>query len=346
MKLKFTPSISVFAAGILLLCSCGHNRAEKSSDPVRVKTISVAESTVAGGRTYSGVIEESSGTELSFKIPGTLKTLAVEEGQFINKGQLVGVVDAASLESNLRIAQAAEATAQDTYNRMKTLHDAEAIPEMRWVEVQNALSTAKSATEIARNALNDAKIYAPFSGYVSKKYADVGNTMAPAMPVIKLVEINPAKISISVSENEISAITHNTVASVVVPSLGNYTVEAKLSDKGVSADPLSRTFPVRFICGNADRKMLPGMLCNVSLKSDSGASDAIVIPVESVLLADGNQSFVWTVSDGKAHRTDITLGAYTPDGVIVEAGLSKGDELIVAGQQKISEGMAVTPVNK
>ena len=145
MKPKFTLSLSIFAASILLFSSCSHDRTEKSSNPVRVKTLSVTESTVPGGRTYSGVIEESSGTELSFKIPGTLKTLAVEGGQFVSKGQLIGVVDAASLESNLRIAQVTEATAQDTYNRMKTLHEAEAIPDLKWVEAQNALSTAKSA---------------------------------------------------------------------------------------------------------------------------------------------------------------------------------------------------------
>lgn len=104
-----------------------------------METLTLKESPVAAGRSYSGVIEESSGTVLSFKIPGTLTKLAVTEGQFVNKGQLIGEVDASSLESNLRIAEATEATALDTYNRMKMLHEASALPDMKWVEVQNSL---------------------------------------------------------------------------------------------------------------------------------------------------------------------------------------------------------------
>ena len=336
--------LSVALSGVLL-ASCKHDEQDKSVTPVRVETLVLSESPVTAGRTYSGVIEESSGTVLSFKIPGTLVNLAVSEGQFVNKGQLIGQVDGSSIESNLRIAEASEATAQDTYNRMKMLHDANALPDIKWVEVQNALAAAKSATKIARNAVNDTKIYAPTSGYISQKIADVGSTMAPGLPVVKLVEINPVKINISVSEDEISAISDSTKAYITVGALDNYTTTATLADKGMIADPLSRTYTVKFTCANNDKKMLPGMLCTVTLSTNQ-TSHAMVVPVGAVLLDSENNSFVWLDKDGKSVKREVTLGGYTNDGVIIESGLSAGESVIVKGMQKISEGMPVEPIKK
>ncbi|MDE7154008.1 MAG: efflux RND transporter periplasmic adaptor subunit [Muribaculaceae bacterium] len=345
MKFGNKTLISCVVFGALVLCSCSHDKQERQTAPVRVETLTLVETPVTEGRSYSGVIEESSGTVLSFKIPGTLTKLAVQEGQFVSKGQFIGEVDASSLESNLRIAEATLATAQDTYDRMKMLHDASAITDMKWVEVENSLKSAKSAAQIARNTLNDSKIYAPTSGYVSKKIADVGNTMAPGVPVVNLVEINPVKISISVSEDEIASISNDTEAYITVGALENFAAVAKLSDKGIVADPLSRTYTIKFSCPNPDKKMLPGMLCNVTL-SINQTQQAMVVPVNAVLLDANNQCFVWLEEDGKSVKRLVTLGDYTNNGVIIKSGLSLGDKVIVKGMQKISEGMGVESINK
>lgn len=185
----------------------------------------------------------------------------------VSKGQPIAVLDDASLQSNYDIAKAGLATAQDTYNRMKQLHDANAITEMKWVEVENALKAAESACQIAKNTLNDARIYAPFSGVISEKFADAGSTAAPAMPVVKLVEISPLKAKISVAEKDIANFAIDAPGVVTVEAADGLTVEGKVCDKGVAADPFSRTYDVKFLISNPDGKLLPGMLCNVSLKS-------------------------------------------------------------------------------
>ncbi len=68
---------------------------------------------------------------------------------------------------------ASVATAQDTYDRMSRLHAAGTITDMKWVEIENALSAARSSAAIALNNLNDMRLYAPFSGYISEKIAEI-----------------------------------------------------------------------------------------------------------------------------------------------------------------------------
>ena len=336
-----------FMCSVLLLftVSCKKKEKEKTREELRVETAVASKSAVNTGRSYSGVIEESSGTVLSFKVPGTISNLYVDAGSRVAKGQLIARLDDSSLQNSYEMAKATLATAQDTYNRMKLLHDANSITDMKWVEVENALKTAQSACNISKNTLNDARIYAPFSGVISEKFADAGSTAAPGVPVVKLVEISPLKARISVAEKDVSEFNMGAPGIITVEAADGLTVDGKVTDKGVSADPLSRTYDVKFLIPNPDGRLLPGMLCNVSLKTDD-AVEGLVIPVTAVLLDDGNQSFVWTVRDGKAHKQVITLGAYTDTGVMVDSGLAEGDLYVTAGMQKISEGMSVKPVNK
>ncbi len=81
---------------------------------------------------------------------------------------MLATLDATSLQQAYSIALAAEEQANDAYNRMKILHDQKALAEIRWVEVKSTVKQARAATDIARKALADANLIAPYSGVVSK----------------------------------------------------------------------------------------------------------------------------------------------------------------------------------
>lgn len=347
--MKQSAIVVLTALSVLTLSSCSKKKQTPSSasSPVRVEIKGVGISQIDDGRQYSGVIEESSGTTLSFKIPGTIRSIAVSEGDKVAKGQLIASLDDSSLRSNYDIALSTLSTAQDTYNRMKTLHEAGALPDIKWVEVENTLSSAKSAVQIAKNALDDTRIYAPFTGIVSQKFADAGSTAAPAVPVVKLVEISPVKATISVSEQEIGAIPAGSSAEITVDALDGAKYTGTLVDKGVAANPLSRTYSVKFLVDNPGGRLLPGMLCNVTLQlADSPTTaSAIVLPLESVLLDSDNTTFVWLDKGGKAERRKVTMGDFSgADGVVITDGLQPGDSVIVRGMQKVSTGMNVEPI--
>lgn len=340
----------LLALGMALLTLGACKKEEKKPaprkvEPVRVETLTVKKNLVATGRVYAGVIEETSGTLVSFSMPGTINTFNFSEGQEINKGDLIGTIDDATLQSSLEISKAALATAQDTYDRMEMLHEANSIPEMKWVEVENALKAAQSQYDIALNALDDAKLYSPVSGVVSQKLSDVGQMAAPGVPVLKISQISPVKASISVPESEVENFSKGDMANVSVNITGGAMLEGVVTEKGVTADPLSRTYAIKFEVDNMGGKLLPGMLCNVTMRNGSERA-AIVVPLNAVLLDSNNMTFVWLDANGTAHKQPVTLGAYLADGVIVEGGLKNGDKVIVAGQQKVSEGMEVVSINK
>lgn len=346
----------------LCVCSCKKNVVKKDVLPVKVKTLTVGNMAVENGQAYSGTIEEMSGSSLSFASMGTVKTLHVSEGQFVRQGQLIGTLDASTSANSVSMAQATTSQAEDAlkqaedaYQRLKLLHDNGSLPEIQWIEMETKLSQARSmvrqakaAEQIARKGVTDTRLTAPFSGYVIQKNVEVGANVAPGVPVAKLVRIDHVKVKISVPEEEIPNITKGMALNVKVPALADRHFSARVSECGVAADPLSRSYEVKAVIPNPRHDLLPGMVCEVTVEGMAPRTSpatrsawTIALPAHIVQIDADNQPFVWTVVDGKAKKTMIETGENAGDLIVIDRGLKSGDKVVVEGQQKISTDMKV-----
>lgn len=343
-----TPVIIAALGAVVLpgMNSCGLKKEKITpAPPVKVEVMAVSPGSVSDSRTYSGTIESGDGSEVSFSVPGTIKNIYVAPGQKVSKGQLLADLNSESLVNAASIADATLAEAKDAYARLKKLHDANALPDIQWTEMQTKLTQAENSAAMAHRAVNDARIYAPVSGIIAEKTADVGQTVVPAVPVLKIVALGDVKVSISVPENEITAMKPGREASVSIDALDGEVRQAVLTEQGVIANPLSRAYDVKFRISNADGKLLPGMLCSVKLapaaQAEGEQQGTIVLPPQAVLLSADNRNFVWLANGGKAQMRYIEQGGITSDGIIVSSGINPGDSVITAGMQKVSNGTEI-----
>lgn len=345
---------TMLMACIIVMGSCSEKKNKGTENMIVVKTATVQSSSMNGEQSYSGTIEELNGTPLSFSSAGTVKALAISEGQNVRAGQLIGVVDATSSGSALTMAQATTAQAResvkqatDAYQRMKLLHDNGSLPDIKWVEVQTQVSQAQqmlrqslAAERIAHKGLTDTRLVAPFSGYISKKNVEIGQNVLPGQPVANLVKIDQVKVCISVPEEEIARIRMGQTVQFSVSSLGDAMFIGRIIEKGVSADPVSRQYIVKALSQNPGHRLLPGMVCDVYTTVSQNQTH-ISVPANIVQIDIDNTPFVWTMVNGKAHKVKVILGENVGERVIVLSGLHTDDRLIVEGQQKVSSGMSV-----
>lgn len=352
---RFNYLSKVLCSGIIgisgVLTGCRSHEKAEPAGPVRVDVTVVGDyaGQAVSGRVYSGTVESADASTVSFSVPGTITKVYVKEGQKVTKGQLLAQVKSDNLINSRNIAQAELEEARDAYARLKKLHDANALPDIKWVEIQAKLKQAENAAALADRAVGDASIYAPISGYVAQKFADDGQTVVPAQPILKVVSLNNLQVSIPVPENDIASFGPETTATVTFDVADNLKVSGKIGPKGIVADPLTRTYSVRFDIENVDGKILPGMVGSVTvdgLAGDKVAASApqITLPSQAVLLSSDNRQFVWTVRDGKAQRKFVVADELSTDGVTVKSGLVPGDSVIVAGMQKIGTGTDVVAV--
>jgi len=322
------------------LTSCQNNGDKQTTmSPVKVKVLRVSSSEIDGTERFSGTVEEANSTSLSFSIMGTIKTVHVGLGDRVAKGQFIATVDPLSMQSSYDAAKASLEQAEDAYRRMKELYDKGSLPEIKWVEVQSKLQQAKSMEEVARKNLDDCKLYAPFSGIISEKMAEVGQNIMPGLPVVKLVTANQLKVKIAVPETEIAAIATGQKATITVSALNGRIFAGTVTEKGIVANPLSRSYDVKIRVDDTDKELMPGMV--EAVLSGTGMGTLHVIPAHIVQLDEQNRSFVWVNAGGKASKRIIQCGGFTSEGVVVLSGLEESEEIIVEGQQKVCENTSV-----
>lgn len=328
-------------AAIMLSCTaCGSDSGKPEIAPVKVKTWKVAYSGNPVARTFSGTVEEETGTFVSFPMGGTVKSIDVVIGQKVAAGQLLATVDATSVQSSHDAAQALLEQARDAYGRMKQLYDKGSLPEIQWVEVQSKLQQAESMERIARKNLDDCKIYAPYAGVVAAKELEVGQQAAPGMPVVKVVKIGRVKVKISVPEAEIADIKTGQQATISVAALKERNFSGRVVEKGVTANPLSHAYEVKVLVDNPSGELMPGMVTKTELAAE-GSPTAIVLPGHVVQLDERNRTFVWVSENGRASRRVVECGMPTADGIVIRSGLGTNDEVLIEGQQKVSENTVI-----
>ena len=324
----------------LVLSGCTANqKKDQKADYVSVKTIKADANTHVVGKNYMGTIEEEDGANVSFGVVGTVVKVMVDEGQFVRKGQAMAEVDGQNVRNAHEISAATLNQAEDAYKRLKNLYDKGTLPEIKMVEMETALAKAKAAEAISRKSVDEIVLKAPFSGFVASSTVHVGASAVPGVTGFKLVKIDRVKVALSVPEKEIGKVNVGQKVSFTVSALGDQEFSGKIVSRGVTASAISHAYEVKAVVENHNHQLLPGMVCKVRLEN-TGGDYSIVVPQQAIQIS-GQEKFVWIVKDGKAHRQGVTTGDVINEGVVVETGLMSGDEIIVEGQNKVSEDVKV-----
>lgn len=332
---------------VLSLCCCVligcrlKPTAENQERVLSVKIQRIDSMSCLHTHTYVGNIEESGSLQLSFPAGGRLTQICVQNNHFVQEGQLLACVDATQEASMLQAAQAKLLQAQDGYTRAEQVYRDGGLTELKWVEVKTNLKEAQSTVTALEKRVNDCNLYAPGSGVVASIHGSVGENLAPNQVVFTLLNIHGMNVSFTVAEKDISAIGLGDTALVTVPALGDVEMRSVVTEKNLTAEPLSHTYLVRsriLLPDSLRHTLLPGMVAKVRLTTQS--AKGYLLPAHCVqLMPDGTT--VWVVQDGKAQRRKVSDCVFTNEFVMVRNGLSRGDSVVVSGQHKLFSGARV-----
>lgn len=326
----------LMAAAAILLSSCEEIRRKKPETRIPVRVEEVTSGSMGETHSYVGTIAADKAVTLSFETGGALQRICVRAGQKVAKGTLLAELDNRTARNAYEAAKVTLERAEDGYRRAESVYQKGSLPEVKWVEIQTQLNQAKSMADISRKNLENCSLYAPQSGTVGNIQVEAGMNVMPFQPVMQLLDMSRISVSVSIPENEIAALRIGQTARVRVQAL-DAVFDAKVTEIGVVADPLSHAYPVSLQVAKPDAKLLPGMVCRVEMADADTGVTSIEIPAKTVQISNDGREFVWLCIDGKAHKAFITTGGFTANGVRVTEGLKPGDRIITDGSQKISE---------
>lgn len=263
--------------------------------PPKLENMEAASTPSDGQLRASGSTYALKHAELGPKGSGVLAAVLVEEGQLVKKGQPLFRLDSTNAylqvkqaEASLAQAKVGLSRAELEYNRMKPLVDQGAVSPANWDGVRIGqdqarvnVQQAEAAVASARALASDTTVVAPFSGIVSAKQKDAGETvtMMPVTTVIILQDISKIEIRVKLSENALNRIKAGEPMLVRFGSLG---IEKTVPVERInpSVDPLNRTVEVVGLIPNQDRQLKAGMLVDVTFPSTAPKADTQAAPAQ------------------------------------------------------------------
>lgn len=361
------PLVALMAA-TAILAGCGEaNNAQRESQAPLVVTQDVTVIDYQPSKSYIGRIEAVEDTNITAQISGYLQARHFEEGQMVEKGQLLYSIEPSSFEAQVASAKAALAQAKASlkkaeldHQRGKNLLPRGSISQSEFdawtatlLGARAELEAANAQLKLAEVNLSYTQIRAPFSGRISDTKVSTGDLVSPSSGVLTtLVSLDPVHTSFSVSERERLAMGMDRIKGDGSAESNGVEVQLELENGqffehlgqldflGNRIDTKTGTIAMRALVPNPEHKLLPGQHIKVNLR-DKNTRDVIVVPRRAVQ-TDLEGDFVMVTTEGSvAERRNVELGPQVEQGIIIREGLEKGEAVITQGLQRVRNGVEV-----
>jgi multidrug efflux pump subunit AcrA (membrane-fusion protein) len=184
-------------------------------------------------------------------------------------------------------------------------------------------------------------LLAPISGTVGKIYADVGQMVAPAMPVALIAQYSDnVKVKAPISDQDLPYVQKSAVAKISVSALANSIFEGRVTNISTVVDQMSGSATVEITVPNQNKKLIPGMACSINLLLEQ-KGDVIALPLLA-LFTDGFSKVLVVDNNNTARFRNITVGLVGNEMVEIKSGLNIGEKVITTGKERVGDGDVVT----
>ncbi|WHH57967.1 efflux RND transporter periplasmic adaptor subunit [Petroclostridium sp. X23] len=332
----------------------------KEDSSIAVEVIHIETSEAVKEYQTVGTLTVSEEINVSGNTSGTVKSVNFDVGDTVAKGDILYTLDSADLENSLNLSKSKYeksvsdaattlADQQENFNNTKILYEAGAASKTEYDAALTSLNQAKSNYEqtvkeldahnySAASSLNDTIIKSPIDGIVSSRNIEPGEMTGGTDFII--IKADPILVQTTVSEEFINSISVGDKAKVSVQDEEYTGTISRISPVGENG---SNIYPVELSLSNKKNILKPGMFAKVFFEVEK-IGNQILIPKKSILTDDG-KNYVYIAEDDKPKKITVEKG-FTQDGMVqILRGLNTGDQLIIKGQEYITEGASIRIVN-
>lgn len=349
-------------AGVLLVLSCGglaayalwpdntadgeglpEERPEVPPETAEIEVVVVEPRDFALRSEATGYLVPWREAEVSAEAGGLVTRRLVEEGSRVAAGALLLKLDDRQQTLAFEEARANLLTKRAEY-AAETVGEADvAAADTARTAVKRAttgLTQAENAVDRARLQLQYTEITAPFGGRVADLEVEVGQRVGAGLTVMRVLDDSRMKVDVAVIESEIVKMRPGTTALVRVPALGDHVFEGTIHSVNPSVNRESGTGRVTVAVPNPQGRLVSGLFAYVALETER-LSERLVVPSVAVLVRQG-RDLVFTVKDGKAQWTYVTVGARSGSQTEIVDGLAPGDHIAVSNHFALAHDAPVT----
>lgn len=331
----------------------------------------------------SGYVTARRYATVSSKLTGQVKEVLIEEGMAVDEGQVLAYLDDANVRRSHELAEAqltsqrtsaketeallreARANLQRTQNLVardlasdQELDRSKAVAESlaaRLERIEADVAVAERQVGIYAQQLEDTVIRAPFAGVVVAKNAQPGEMISPVSAgggftrtgIGTIVDMDSLEIEIDVNEAYINRVEAGQRVTAVLDAYPDWDIPGHVIAIIPTADRQRATVEVRVGFDDLDPRILPDMGVKVAFQDEGEPQQqatGVLVPARA-LREDEGRTIAWVVNQGRAERRAVATGRRQNDDILVTAGLSSGERVIVNAPAALQEGAPVKETN-
>lgn len=340
--------VLVLAGGVAWRMMGGHEDEETGQQPLAVSTESVRSTEKPAVMMLTGSVEGLTSSIISSRFSGQVTDVLVEDGQPVDKGQPLFVMDTVELDNALRIAKnsvnqmtAKYANDQDEYERYAVLFEKGAYSRQQLESAQTKMLSSRADLDSARANLNSAQkqlseatVVSPTAGVVANKNLTRGQNVSSGSPLMTVEELRDVHVVIQVEQQDMAYLKIGDDVTVKVDAYPDRDFSGKVDVISPVAGKENRMFRVKVKVSNEEQLLRPGMFVQVELTL--GAPQMVLSVPQKALLGQKGLQYVFTIEDDRSKKVRVEAGDLIGDRIEVRAA---------DGGATISEGMVVVSDN-
>jgi len=333
--------IAASLIAVILLTGCkkpaGGPAGGGGMPPMQVVAVEAKQQPVTEALSLVGSIAANEIVEIKSETEGVVQEILFDEGQRVEKDQLLIRLDDSKLAAAVAEAESNFKLSQANLDRAKNLIKDRMISPQEFDQASATFDLNQATLELKKRQLKDARIYAPFEGVMGARNVSPGQVITKDRVLTVLVDLDPVKVEVNVPERYLPQLKVGQQLEFSVAAFRGEKFRGEVYFISPQINDTTRTALVKARIPNPDTKLRGGMFASLDLTLRVRDS-AIVIP-EPAIMSNGDAFSVFVVDhEGKAQIRPIEVGIRLAGKAEIIKGLSAGEKVVVEGVQKLRPG--------
>ncbi|MGD1841982.1 MAG: efflux RND transporter periplasmic adaptor subunit [Thermonemataceae bacterium] len=290
----------------------------------------------------TGMLSLSKEVKLSFKTPGIIERISVEEGTAVKAGHTLAIIKLQEVSAQVANAQLQYESAQRDLTRTQALFKDSVATLEQLQNAQTQLEAARNTLSSANFNLRYAQITAPYDGIILRQLANENELVGAGTPIFLFGTRSQEKIlNVNLTAREIGAVAVGDTATITFDALEGKVFRGRVTEKSEIADPQTNTFSVEIQIDDAQHQLYSGFVGKAYLAT-STVRPLVRIPIDALNQANGKEASVYTLEEGRVHKKSIQIFSIQSRSVLIEKGLQPNERVIVEGVGYLHEGDSIS----
>ncbi len=303
---------------------------DKNIERVPVEVMPVTRGDIAKYLLLSSNLETEVMADVYSRIQGIVEKIYKEEGQYVEKGEVMLELEAREYELSEEKARVEYEQQKRNFDRLKAMYEKNLLSQEEFEKARYALEATEIAWKQAKLQLDFTKVRSPITGRVGQRLTKIGERIQPTDKLFSVVDNSQVIAVVYVPEKNMREVKIGQKAFITSDHFAGDRFEGWVKRISPVVDPASGTFKVTVGVRNRGAKLRPGMFVNVHIIVDTH-KDVVLIPKTAIVYENENM-YAYVVRDSVAQRIKIEPGYEDNEKVEVLKDIEEGEMVIVVGQ--------------